>query len=103
MSDLYDQRNQQSQRGDAQGSSSVRGDQAGNNSSYASGSELEEKGWDDEFAKQQGATGIAGGAKRAKPEYKSALDAYKKAKRAAKLKAKYDAAQSPAPAASPKP
>jgi len=43
---------------------------------YMTDEELEDQRLSDEYAKSQGATGLAGGAKRSKPEYKKGFDAF---------------------------
>lgn len=63
-------------RAGQEGSSTQRGARAGE--SFATDVELEEKEAQEEYAKSQGATGIAGGARRAKPEYKAGYATWRK-------------------------
>jgi hypothetical protein len=65
--------------GGTYGSSSVQGARAGE--SFKTGAELEEEQLDAEYAKTQGATGIAGGGRRATPEYRRGLAEFKAQRR----------------------
>ena len=60
---------------------SFRGSEAGKDAKYNA---MEEAGWEQEYAAQQGAAGIAGASKRAKPEYKAGLETFKAARRRAR-------------------
>lgn len=66
-------------RPEASGTSSVSGARAGD--SFKTGAELEDESLDSEYARIKGATGIAGGARRAAPEYKRGLEEFKSARR----------------------
>ena len=62
-------------RPEASGSLHMKGERAGER--FKSGDELDSEAAEAEYAKQQGATGIAGAGKRSRPEYKTGLAAYK--------------------------
>ena len=53
------------------------GKYAPNATLYKSNEQLMAEADEQDYAKEQGATGIAGAGKRAKPEYKSGLEAYR--------------------------
>jgi hypothetical protein len=88
------QRGQIQNRPEPSGTSVVKGDRAGE--SFATTEELDTAKAKQEFAQQQGATGIAGGAKRSTAEYKAAEAKYLAEQ--AKKKAKPAPAPTPAPA-----